>query len=654
MENNKELPLPGENNAIVDNPSNDCTDTENENITFWQLIVKEKKKILLLAFPFILMDVFIKILTSDVNYFHFQVILPNILFSVTWIGIIVTVARSLKGNIGRTFYAIMFGIFYLLFLTHYVYYPYTGFFFSFNLLQSASEGKAYIFDTLKSVNFLNVIICLLTLSSGIFVSVKFPKVRHNHFRRIIVFIASFIIVHTITPFLFGPLNSTLKWDTWRNPRNVYENFNDSNKCIKICGLYEYSFRDLYMTFLKPEEPENPEEIKFLEKMYYKQTPHEKNNYTGIFKGKNVIFLQLEGLDSWLLNEEDTPTIYKMLNNSINFNNHYSYYTGGGSTFNSELAVSTGFITPISYIQNAYSFNKNYFPHSLPNMLKNEGYGVNAFHMNNGEYYMRDINYRNWGYDNYYSLMDTKKYTDISYQLDRELILNEVFYEKMFKQKTPFMNYVITYTPHTPFSIDSKLGKLVSEKVFKDGEIKTTLTEEDVARLYAAETDYMVELLLKALEDNGLIDNTIIVAYADHYLYTLNDKTILDKYKNSEDNRINHTPFFIWSKDFNRVDVTKVNSQLDILPTVLNLLGIEYCDENYIGSDIMDEFYSGFVFFSDYSWFDGTNYVQYSDRVSTDVIQKKYIDDMNERINALIKKNDLTLKYDYFRRMKEQK
>ena len=407
-----------------------------------------------------------------------------------------------------------------------------------------------------------------------------------------------------------------------------------------------------MTFFKPAEPENPEEIKFLEKIFAEQTEHEKNDYTGIFEGKNVIFLQLEGLDSWLLNETDTPTIYGMLNNSINFQNHYSYYTGGGSTFNSELAVSTGYITPISYVKNAYSFNQNHFPYSLPNMLKESGYSVNAFHMNNGEYYMRDINYRNWGYDNYYSLMDTKNYTDISYQLDRELILNEVFYEKMFKQKTPFMDYVITYTPHTPFTLESRLGKLMEEKKFKGKGAPHKMSEEEVARLFASETDYMVKLLLEALEDNGLIDNTIIVAYADHYLYTLNDTSILDQYKNTEDNRINNTPFFIWSKDFERVDISKVNSQLDILPTVLNLLGIDYCNEYYIGSDVLDPSYKGFVFFSDYSWFDGTNYIQYSDSVSSDIVQKKYIDDTNEEINILIKKNDLTLKYDYFERLKK--
>ena len=73
-------------------------------------------------------------------------------------------------------------------------------------------------------------------------------------------------------------------------------------------------------------------------------------------------------------------------------------------------------------------------------------------MNTGEYYNRTLNYKNWGYDNYYSLIDDGNYDDASYQLDRELILNEFFYEKMFKQEKPFMNYVITYTVHTPFKM----------------------------------------------------------------------------------------------------------------------------------------------------------------------------------------------------------
>jgi len=146
----------------------------------------------------------------------------------------------------------------------------------------------------------------------------------------------------------------------------------------------------------------------------------------------------------------------------------------------------------------------------------------------------------------------------------------------------------------------------------------------------------------------LYDNTVIVAYADHYLYTLNDKTILDSYKTTENNLINNTPFFIWSSSIDNEHITKVNSQLDILPTVLNMFGVTYFDEYYIGSDIMSDDFDGYVFFSDYSWYDGVNYVELGNATNNDNADSEYINTMNDRINKLIRKNDLTLKYDYFK------
>ena len=82
--------------------------------------------------------------------------------------------------------------------------------------------------------------------------------------------------------------------------------------------------------------------------------------------------QLEGIDDWLLTEEYMPNLYSLTKESYNFKNHYSYYNGGGSTFNSEFAINTGFITPLSYMQNAYTFNKNYFPASMANIFKEKG------------------------------------------------------------------------------------------------------------------------------------------------------------------------------------------------------------------------------------------------------------------------------------------
>lgn len=604
---------------------------------------------IMLAVPFILMDAIIRILSTGVNYLNFTMALTSILFNVIWILLIVGIATNLKRNAGKIFFALTFIVFYVLFLTNCIYYLYTGFFFSFNILQMAEQAKTYISDVVLNTNPLFFVIALIILIIAVVVIVKFPEKKKGNYKQIGFICIGFIVMHLIIPLFMGGMESDLEWDNWRSTRNVYENFNDSNKSIKVCGLYEYSVRDFYICYLKADEAVNAEELAFLNDAYRNETIHAANDYTGIFEGKNIIFLQLEGLDSWLLNQKDTPTLYGLMENSIIFEDHYSYYNGGGSTFNSEIAVNTGLITPISYNQNAYTFSSNLYGYSLPKLLKERGYSVNAFHMNTGEYYSRELNYLNWGYDNYYGLLDEKDYDDARYELDRELILNESFYEKMFNQETPFMHYIISYTPHTPFSLDSKMGKLIAKEYSIEA---TDLSEEECARLFASETDYMVELLMKALEDNDLLKDTIIVAFADHYLYTLNDKTILDQYKETGNNLINHTPFFIWSYDAENLIVEKTNSQIDILPTVLNLLGISYREEYYIGKDIFDNDYSGYVFFSDYSWYDGNVYVEDGKVIIGENTDKEYIDETNEKINRLIMQNDLTLKYDFFRRLEE--
>lgn len=558
------------------------------------------------------------------------------------------IITSLKGKGSKIAYWIFFIISFALFLTNCIYYSMTSLVFGFNLLELRDEGSSYILDTILNTNPLIYVFAIALIVIGIITGKKLPandKCKPKRFLKVFVF---FLVLHTLTPFLLGHANNNLKWNNFKNARNIYNNFSDCNKSLKISGLYEYSVRNFYFTFLKPEEEISDEDQKFLDSIYKAEDTKEENAYTGKFKGKNLIFLQLEGMDTWMLTKKTTPNLYNLRKHSIDFSNHYSIYTGGGSTFNSEFAVNTGFTTPISYIENVYSFSKNTFPYTMARLFKEQNYSVNAFHMNKGEFYSRDINYKSWGYDNYYGLQDIQKYNDERYVLDRELILNKTFYNKIFKQKGNFVNYIITYSPHTPFTTEKEVGKILAEEKYGKGNIPK-LSEEDCAKMAASETDNMVGLLIQALKDNGLYDNTVIVAYADHYLYTLDDKSILDKYKETSNNLINHTPFFIWSSDLGQLtSISKVNMQMDILPTVLNLFGIDYNSNNYIGHDILSNDFKGYAFFSDYSWYDGKVYVENQQITNGKKMSKNKLDSMNNLISDVIKKNDLTLKYDYFK------
>ena len=619
--------------------------------------IKKYGYIFLIFLPFLLMDIIIRSFGNGTNLYKVWNIIPN-LFTITWACLFIGISLSLKSKIGKWVYLGVNILFLIMFLTNGIYYSMTHNFFDFILLESTSEGAPYMMDCIKNCNiwiYIWFVIIIFTIYVGFR---KIPKKDNFNYKNVIIVVLVFLLIHLLLPNLYGSANSSLEWNTWQNPRNIYKNFNDANKSMSITGLYEYTIRNFYITFLQTEEEETSEDYEFLMEAFSVNN-NEVNKYTGIFKNKNLIFVQLEGIDDWLLTEKDMPTLYGMLNNSFVFQNHYSYYNGGGSTFNSEFAVNTGFITPLSYTQNAYSFNKNSFPYSMANMFKNQDYVVNAFHMNSGEYYSRQTNYTNWGYDKYYGLLDINDYKDKSYTLDRELINDVTFQERMFPKDSKFVDYIITYSNHLPFTNTKGVCKLLYDMemdldntVDMGEESSSTfvqLTEEECIRKQAHETDYMMELLLKKLTELNLIDDTVIVVFTDHYLYTVEDKTILDKYKNTSNNLINKTPFFIWQNNMKRTNIKEVTSQLNILPTTLNLFGINYNPNYYIGSDALSSNYKGMVFFSDYSWYDGNIYVENGVIANNKSSSQEYLDEKNYYIHYLTKKNDLALKYNVFKK-----
>lgn len=619
--------------------------------------IKKYGYIFLIFLPLLLMDIIIRSFGNGTNLYKVWNIIPN-LFTITWACLFIGISLSLKSKIGKWVYLGVNILFLIMFLTNGIYYSMTHNFFDFILLESTSEGAPYMMDCIKNCNvwiYIWFVIIIFTIYIGF---KKIPKKDNFNYKNVIIVVLVFLLIHLLLPNLYGSANSSLEWNTWQNPRNIYKNFNDANKSMSITGLYEYTIRNFYITFLQTEEEETSEDYEFLMEAFSVNN-NEVNKYTGIFKNKNLIFVQLEGIDDWLLTEKDMPTLYGMLNNSFVFQNHYSYYNGGGSTFNSEFAVNTGFITPLSYTQNAYSFNKNSFPYSMANMFKNQDYDVNAFHMNSGEYYSRQTNYTNWGYDKYYGLLDINDYKDKSYTLDRELINDVTFQEKMFPKDSKFVDYLITYSNHLPFTNTKGVCKLLydmemdlDDTVDMGEESSSTfvqLTEEECIRKQAHETDYMMELLLKKLTELNLIDDTVIVVFTDHYLYTVEDKTILDKYKNTSNNLINKTPFFIWQNNMKRTNIKEVTSQLNILPTTLNLFGINYNPNYYIGSDALSSNYKGIVFFSDYSWYDGNIYVDNGVIANNKSSSQEYLDEKNYYIHYLTKKNDLALKYNVFKK-----
>jgi len=492
---------------------------------------------------------------------------------------------------------------------------------------------------------------LIIIFSFILALIIFRKSNRNKFLILICFFIIFIFSQHYTKILLGPIGKK-NWKDFTNPINIFNEFTQPNKCMKICGFYKFIQMDFFKTYLNFKifySKKEKEELEYLKKIYKNIKYHPKNKYTGIFKNKNLIFVQLEGMDSWLLNKNNTPNLYSLKKNSFVFNQHYSYKMSGGSTFNSELCVNTGFYTPFSLTGNAYDFYKNTF-NSLPRMFKKLGYILKSFHFNDPDFYSRDLNYLGWGYDKFLSLIKTNSYIDYSIAaLDTELINNKIFYNEIFNSKGKFLYYIITFSIHPPYDNSFHSHHILKKKF--GNKIPKNLGIDDVAMIQAGETDEMVKLLLEGLKKNNLYHNTIIIFYADH-CSTFN-YNILSKHKITYDHRIDHTPFFIWSSNMKGKIINKACCQLDILPTVLNLFGIPFQEKTMIGRDIFDKKNPGLAFFDDYSWIDGkillnNGKITKLKNISDNKIDEKYILNKNKEVRERFKLNDLILKYDYLK------
>ena len=256
----------------------------------WQFIIrKDILIIILMALPFVFMDLFTRIYGNSVSYYSLFRLTPR-LFTIAYIVLFIGVSLNIKKKYSKLVYSLFFFFFYIFFITQNIYYSTMNNFFGFSLMSLAGEGSDYFLDALKNCSIIVYLAIILVFLGYLYAMKNFPKsVRYNK-GKLIHIVVIFIILHIVSKAFLGFGNFELTWDTWRNPRNVYNNFNDSNKCLSLTGLYEYTVRDFYMTYIKPEATKSDTESKFLSEVFESTTDGtHKNKYTGKFSGKNVIF-----------------------------------------------------------------------------------------------------------------------------------------------------------------------------------------------------------------------------------------------------------------------------------------------------------------------------------------------------------------------------
>ena len=387
----------------------------------------------------------------------------------------------------------------------------------------------------------------------------------------------------------------------------------------------------------------------MDEYFSSQEASKKNQYTGMFKGKNLIAIVGESFSSLVIREDLTPNLYKLYKEGFQFDNFYTPIFPV-STADGEYITDTSLIPK----EGVWSFKEiigNYVPYSYANVFEKIGYSSNAYHNHTATYYERDKYIETMGYDSYLAVgtglenrMDTSNWPNSDYEMMKTTIDDYINNEK-------FMAYYMTVSGHMNYT---KMGNAMT---YKNWEQVKDLPYSERAKGYLAaniELDKAVGELLNRLEQAGKLEDTVIVISGDHYPYglTIDEINELSTYARDEKFEKVKMPFLIWSGSMKEpIKVEKIGSSLDVLPTVLNLFRAEFDSRLLMGRDILSDT-EPLVIFSDRSFItDKGKYNAVTEEFIPNegvTVEEGYVDKINAIIYKKYQISRLILENDYYR------
>ncbi|MBZ9693030.1 LTA synthase family protein [Clostridium sp. M14] len=307
---------------------------------------------------------------------------------------------------------------------------------------------------------------------------------------------------------------------------------------------------------------------------------EDNEYKGLLKGKNVIFLQIESLENFVINQktngkEITPFLNKLASEGLYFNNFYEQNNAGNS-IDCDFMINTS-IYPLGNKITALNYGENVYPNSLPRILQKDGYFTISSHAElPNEFNWTELHKNSFGANELWTINDYVYEESVGYGLSDKSFLSQTA-DKLKDIKQPFFIQLPTLSNHGPFDLDEKYRQLNLPDEVNDSYLGGYL--ESV--LY---TDNQLEMFYNKLNESGLLDDTVLVIYGDHtgvHKYYNEDIQDID-YENNWWDEVDHKiPLIIYSKNMEHKIVNKTGGQIDILPTICYLLGID--DDSYRNS-----------------------------------------------------------------------
>jgi phosphoglycerol transferase MdoB-like AlkP superfamily enzyme len=393
-------------------------------------------------------------------------------------------------------------------------------------------------------------------------------------------------------------------------------------------------------FIKNEQEEK---LKEMDEYFSKVKPTSKNKYTGKFSGKNLILITAEGFSPYAIDKNLTPTLYKLYEEGFKFEDFYTPLWGV-STSDGEYVACTGLI-PKTGVWSMYESSKNYMPFCLGNQLRSIGYNTFAYHDHYFDYYKRNLSHPNMGYE-YKGLGNGLDIKETWPESDLEMM--DVTVPEYIEQQ-PFHTYYMTVSGHLRYSFEGNAmankNKIAVENLNYSDNVKAYLAAN-------IELDKAIESLVTQLETKGIADDTLIAISPDHYPYGLEISEISELAGHDVETNFElyKGVFLLWSKGIESELIHKPCSSLDILPTLSNLMGIQYDSRLFMGSDIMSDS-EPLVLFSNRSWItDKATFNASTGELKSknnSIVDNNYEDKISEIVKDKFKYSSLILENDYY-------
>jgi lipoteichoic acid synthase len=393
---------------------------------------------------------------------------------------------------------------------------------------------------------------------------------------------------------------------------------DRNYIVKYLGMYNYTIYDTVQSTKATAQRVLANSDDITEVINYTKSNQAKPNpeYFGSGKGMNVIYVHMESIQNFLINytlhgEEVTPFLNSLTRetNMFYFDNFF-HQTAQGKTSDAEFMIGNSLYGLAQ--GSAFTTKGLNTYHSAPAILGLEGYNSVVFHGNNGSFWNRDEIYKSMGYDHFFdsSYFEMNEANTGEYGLmDKPFFEQSIPYLESLSQ--PFYANFITVTHHYPFKINAEEATIDPHTTGN----KTVDHYFQTAR-YA---DEALEEFFAYLKESGLYDSSIIIMYGDHYGISNNHNKAMEKVVGKEitpfeSAGLQRTPLFIRVPGINGGIIHEYSGQIDLMPTLLHLLGIDTRKFVHFGTDLLSEQHDNLIPFrngdfvsSSYTLADGKYY-----------------------------------------------